>query len=371
MNSPRFYGYFIVIITLILASEAYAQNLIPNPSFEETNSAVRKLKHEMRNFGVIKDWKALTNSPDAHHPVVSEVDFSHKWPNFLQQFGPQEPRTGVSKAGLYIAGNPSKEAIIAKLIQPLKAGKYYYFHMYVSLAEGISNSCTSSIGSYFTAIVPRITETSKLSLHIDSSEMLCDTNSWQKVCGLYRASGTEKYISIGYFSNSPKGKKIRGGEFEDAYYYIDDLELLEMQDVQNLVEEDVCSMALDFSDIEYLIGETEVYEEIKEALDSYLQYLKLFKVNSIKIVGHANDTRLNFENEIIANTRADYVKEYLIENGIDENLIEAYGVANTQPRGSEETANDDTSKEAIVVADIMDIEEEELGSNARVQIIIE
>lgn len=355
MHNPKPTLRLILIITclILIQYNSKAQNLIPNPSFEKTNPAVKKLIHEMRNFGVMSDWKALTNSPDAHHPFVSEVNFSHKAPNFLKQFGPQEPRTGEGKVGLYIAGNASKESFTAKLKSPLKAGKYYYFHMYVSLSERLSNSCTSSIGSYFTARVPRITETSKYNLHIESSKLICDTKGWTKICGIYRAKGTEKYISIGYFADTPKGKSIKGGGFEDAYYFVDDLELLEMQSVSNLVESDVCNMALDFSDIEYLIGESEVYEEIKKELDSYLQYLKIFKVNRVQVIGHANDSEIQFENEILSSARAGFVKTYLVENGIDEALIEEVGVANTQPQDNPE------------------IDNAELGSNARVQIIIE
>ncbi len=353
MQSPKSNLYFLwmLIGVICIIHSSKAQNLIPNPSFENINPAVKKLKHEMRNFGVMAHWKSLTNTPDAHHPFVSEVKFDHRAPNFLNQFGPQEPRTGDGKIGLYVTSNNTKESIIVKLNSPLKAGKYYYFHMYVSLGEGLSNSCTSSIGSYFTARVPRITETSKYKLHIESSKMICSTKEWTKVCGVYKAKGTEKYVSLGYFSDSPKGKSVKGGPFGDAYYYIDDVELREMQDVQNLNVANVCNMALDFSDIEYLIGESEVYEEIKEALDSYLQYLKIFKVNSIKIIGHANDSEINFENEILSSARASFVQEYLIENGIDESLIEIEGVSNTQPKEGIDTF--------------------ELGSNARVQIIIE
>ncbi|AXT53269.1 hypothetical protein D1818_21470 [Aquimarina sp. BL5] len=356
MNSPKSNLYLLLIVIFVvgLNDNALAQNLIPNPSFENTNAAVKKLKHEMRNFGVIADWKALTNTPDAHHPGVSEVKFDHKAPGFLKQFGPQEPRTGESKVGLYVTSNNTKESIVAKLVSPLKAGKYYYFHMYVSLGEGrVSNSCTSSIGSYFTARVPRFTETSKYKLHIESSEMICDTKEWTKVCGVYRAKGTEKYISLGYFSDNPNGKSLKGGSFNDAYYYIDDVELREMQDVKGVDVDNICNMALDFSDIEYLIGESEVYEEIKAVLDSYLQYLKVFKFDSIKIVGHANDSEIEFENEILSAARAGFVREYLIENGIDETLIEHIGISNTEPKEGE------------------GIDNTELGSNARVQIIIE
>jgi len=353
MQNPKSNLYVLCMLISIISINhtSNAQNLIPNPSFENINPAVKKLRHEMRNFGVMAHWKSLTNTPDAHHPFVSEVKFDHKAPNFLNQFGPQEPRTGEGKVGLYVTSNNTKESIIVKLKNSLKAGKYYYFHMYVSLGEGLSNSCTSSIGSYFTARMPRITETSKYKLHIESSKMICSTKEWTKVCGVYKAKGTEKYVSLGYFSDNPNGKSIGGGAFGDAYYYIDDVELREMRDAQNLNVDDVCNMALDFSDIEYLIGESEVYEEIKTALDSYLQYLKIFKVNSIKIIGHANDSEINFENEILSSARANFVQDYLIENGIDENLIEVEGVGSTQPKEEMDT--------------------KELGSNARVQIIIE
>ncbi|WP_343913415.1 OmpA family protein [Aquimarina litoralis] len=357
MNSPKsnLYLLLITIAMISVTSNAIAQNLIPNPSFEETNPSVKKMKHAMRNFGILSDWKTLTNTPDAHHPAVSEMKFTHKAPGFLEQFGPQEPRSGEAKVGLYITSNNTKESIVTKLKSPLKAGKYYYFHMYVSLGEGaITNSCTSSIGSYFTARMPRFTETSEYKLHIESSEMICDTKNWTKVCGVYKAKGTEKYISIGYFSDNPNGKSLRSGStFSDAYYYIDDVELREMQDVRGVNVDAICDMALDFSDIEYLIGESEVYEEIKAALDSYLQYLKVFKFNSIKIVGHANDSEIEFENEILSSARAGFVKDYLIANGIDETLITYEGVSNTQPREEEGVDNN------------------ELGSNARVQIIIE
>ncbi len=355
MQSPKptFCLSCIMFFIAVASWTVTGQNLIPNPSFEEVDPTVKKMRHAMRNFGLLSDWKALTNTPDAHHPVVKTIKFDHKAPNFLQQFGPQAPRTGEAKAGLYITSNNTKESIVVKLSSPLKAGTYYYFNMYVSLGEGMSNSCTASIGAYFTARVPRITETSKYNLHIASSTMICDTKEWTKVCGVYKAKGTEKYVSLGYFSDNPKGKSIKGGNFRDAYYYIDDVALREMKNVVGMNVASICDMALDFTDIEYLIGETEVYTEIKKALDSYLQYLKVFKFKSLKVVGHANDSEITFENEILSAARAGFVKEYLVANGIDETLITIEGIANTQPKEGE------------------DVDPNELGSNARVQILIE
>ncbi len=313
-----------------------AQNLIPNPSFEITNVAISRMEMEMQNFGIIKDWKASTNSPDAYHPKLEDIRFIHKSPNFLKQFGAQEPRTGEGKVGMYIAGGPYKEGVTAKLKKPLAKGKYYYFHMYVSLGEGISNSCTSSIGSYFTARVPKITETSKLPLHIQSSKMICDTKKWTKICGVYKAKGTEKYISLGYFADSPKGKSVKGGGFDTAYYFVDDVLLMEMRDPKNLVAGQVCNMALKFSPIEFLIGESEAYKEIQKALDSYIQYVTIFKVSSVKIIGHADDAGSTFENEIMSAMRAVNVKNYMVEKGVDESLIEIVAAGNTAPIVTEE-----------------------------------
>ncbi len=312
-------------------AHSIAQNLIPNPSFENVNTTLKRLDMEMQNFGIMKDWKPAVNSPDAYHPRLEMIRFIHKSPNFLKQFGAQEPRTGEGKVGMYIAGGAYKEGVTAKLKRPLSAGKYYYFHMYVSLGEGISNSCTSSIGSYFSARDPKITLTSKLPLHVESSKMVCDTKGWAKVCGVYRAKGTEKYISLGYFSIDPRGKSVKGGKYDTGYYFVDDVLLMEMRDPKNLVSGQVCDMALDFSPIEFLVGESEAYKEIQKALDSYIQYVSIFKVNSVKIIGHAEDAGSSFENEIMSAMRAINVKQYMIEKGVDESLIEVIAAGDTEP----------------------------------------
>ncbi len=326
---------FSVAFTQIGRSQNFehsiTQNLIPNPSFENINTSVKRIEMEMQNFGIMRDWKASTNSPDAYHPGLSNVKFVHRSPNFLKQFGKQDPRTGEGKVGMYIAGGLYKEGVTAKLKKPLSPGKYYYFHMYVSLGEGISNSCTSSIGSYFTARVPKITATSKIKLHIESSKMVCNTKGWTKVCGVYKAKGTEKYISLGYFSDSPQGKSVKGGKYDTGYYFVDDVLLMEMRAPKNLVAGQVCNMALDFSPIEYLIGESEAYTEIKKALDSYIEYVTIFKVSSIKLIGHADDAGSTFENEIMSAMRASNVKKYMVENGVDESLIEIVAAGDTQP----------------------------------------
>lgn len=354
MNSPKSKLYLVIVSIMycFVIQVGHAQNLIPNPSFEKTNAAVKKLKHEMMNFGIMSNWKSLVSSPDAHHPFVSEVKFDHKAPNFLKQFGQQDPRTGEGKIGMYIGGGAFKEGIITQLKQPLKAGKFYYFHMYVSLGEGISNSCTSSIGAYFTARFPKITETSKIPLHIESSEIICDTQEWVKVCGVYKAKGTEKYVSLGYFADEPKGKKIKSGAagVEDAYYFVDDVELLEMRgNLSSVVLGDVCDMTLDFKDIEYLEGESEVYEEIEKALEFYIQYIQVFKVNKVTIVGHADDAGIDFENEIMSAMRAANVRDYMIEKGIDESLLEVQGVANTIPLDELDTELDGNTRVQIIV----------------------
>ncbi|TYP70893.1 OmpA family protein [Aquimarina intermedia] len=322
---PSFYTVFCTVLLCVFTiAFTHAQNLIPNPGFESTKPSVTKLTHEMQNFGKIKDWSALVNSPDIFHPETARVNFKHKANNFLPQFGRQEPRTGEGKVGMYISGGIYKEGIVAKLDQPLKAGRFYYYHMYVSLAEGVSKGCTSSIGSYFSSRKPRITPTSKLKLHVESTEMLCDYQGWTKVCGVYKAKGTENYISLGYFGNNPKGRSLKSasGDMGNAYYFVDDVMLLEMQVTQNLIPQDVCSMVLDFKDIEFLNGESETDSVVEKELDTYIQYVKLFKVDAIKVSGFANDAGSEFENEIMASTRALNVKKYFIDKGIDESLIE-------------------------------------------------
>ena len=360
MNSPKSTFYFLIgILCLTLSVEVVTaqtilehttnENLLPNPSFEKTNSSVKRLTHEMRNFEILADWKPAINSPDAYHPYVEEVKFYHRAPGFLRQFGPQKPRSGEGKVGMYIAGGAYKEGITTKLVKPLKKGAYYYFHMYVSLAEGVSNSCTSSIGGYFSARSPKITETSNLPLHVKSSKMVCDSQSWTKVCGVYKAKGNEQYLSLGYFGDEPKGKSMKGGDFSDAYYFVDDVLLMEMYNPEGLDADVVCNMALDFAPIEFLEGEYEAYKEIKKSLDKYIQYVKIFKVNTVKIIGHADDAGTPFENEIMSAVRAIQVKNYFVEQGIDETLIEILYKGDKEPIVTEDSDLDPTSNNRVEI----------------------
>lgn len=360
MNSPKSTFYFLTGLVCLLFTVAPTsaqrllehttnENLLPNPSFEKTNNTIKRLTHEMRNFEVLADWKSAINSPDAYHPYVDQVKFYHRAPGFLKQFGQQNPRSGEGKVGMYIAGGVYKEGITTKLLKPLKKGAYYYFHVYVSLAEGASNSCTSSIGGYFSARSPKITETSNLPLHVQSSEIVCDSQNWTKVCGVYRAKGTEQYLSLGYFGEEPKGKSMKGGDFSDAYYFMDDVLLMEMYNPEGLDANAICNMALDFEPIEFLEGEYEAYNEIKKSLDKYIQYVKIFKVNTIKVIGHADDAGTAFENEIMSAVRAIQVKKYFVAQGIDEALIEILYKGDTEPIVTENSDLDPTSNNRVEI----------------------
>ena len=358
MSFPKLQCYLFFFLSILIVPQyvisqdfvhSQRQNLIPNPSFEETNSSIRRLDMEMQNFDIMKDWQASINSPDAYNPAVENIKFIHRSPNFLKQFGPQEARTGEGKVGMYIAGGPFKEGVTAKLKKPLTAGKYYYFHMYVSLGEGVSNSCTSSIGSYFTARVPKITETSKYPLHIESSKLVCNTKGWSKVCGVYKAKGTEKYISLGYFADSPKGKSVKGGGFDTAYYFVDDVMLMEMRSTKSLSPDQVCNMALKFSPVEFLIGESEAYKEIQKSLDDYIQYIKVFNVTKVQLIGHADDAGSAFENEIMSAMRVANVKKYFIEQGVEEELIEIIAKGDTEPIVTEGSDLDQDSNNRVEI----------------------
>lgn len=355
MKSPKSLVYFCLVVFCSL--EVYSQNLthttnqnlIPNPSFEKTKN-IKRMNMEMRNFDLMADWKPAVNSPDVHHPDVEQVTFMHTSKNFLSQFGPQEARTGIGKAGVFISGDGAKEGVLATLKQKLSPGKYYFFQMYASLGEGVSRGCTSSIGAYFSARVPRITETSKLPLHVKPAKNICDTQTWTKICGVYKAKGTEKYMSIGYFGDSPKGKAIGGKPFTEAYYYIDDVLLIPLKNTSGSNPAAVCNMAFEFSDIEYLEGESDVYKEIKKGLESYIQYATAFNVESVQVIAFADDAGSAWENEIMAWARAANVKEYMIEQGVEEELIEiVYGADAASAAGDSKPGAEPASNNRVAI----------------------
>ncbi|MCF8296442.1 MAG: T9SS type A sorting domain-containing protein [Saprospiraceae bacterium] len=143
--------------------------------------------------------------------------------------GYQYARTGNAYAGFmfytYTTSLETREYISVELINSLNPVRTYYAEFYVSLCN-ISAYGIKNVGAYFGKNIPSYNVPLGYA-HIEySGSPIIDTMNWIKVSGYFKPDdeGT-KYMTIGNFADSGQTvyQKINNGVFIWAYYYIDDV----------------------------------------------------------------------------------------------------------------------------------------------------
>src|SRR5436190_11755666 len=110
-----------------------AQNLVPNPGFEEADSC----SDQLPPFVGIHNWYSANGSPDHLRSCLPYGDFRGLPMNY---FTYQEPFEGASCAGLYTYHQNDqawyREWIMAPLLEPLVVGQTYYCSFRANAAFG-------------------------------------------------------------------------------------------------------------------------------------------------------------------------------------------------------------------------------------------
>lgn len=221
-----------------------AQNLVPNPSFEDHVACPSALGQYPFASGAaisVSDWSKPTYaSSDYLHVCYFGIGGFGLVPN--NYAGYQTPRTGEAYAGIYcksFSANDYKEYIQSHLSAPLIAGHRYRANYWVTLADwhlGISTQSTvtavDQLGAYF-GVLPEERQTYFWVLDDLIPQMkspvgvvLTDTVNWMNVSGIFTAAGGEEWMILGNFmSQDSLNYVFFGGDsaIGQAYYYIDDV----------------------------------------------------------------------------------------------------------------------------------------------------
>ena len=135
------------------------------------------------------------------------------------------------------------EYIQSQLIQPLEANKHYRFSMRINRANDY-NLAVKNIGANFSEFADT-DYTSAKALNIsptvlNSESYITDTLNWILVQGVFQATGTENYLTIGWFGDTitddftffipPDIDPITGDSLylTETYYVVDSLKLYEI-----------------------------------------------------------------------------------------------------------------------------------------------
>ena len=227
----KFHGILFLIFFITTSVKVFSQNLVPNPSFEDTIPCSTWLSGPP---GPITDWFT---------PTISTPDWfgagticSPQTPANLVGF--QIPRTGIAYAGFFSIDKftPNlREYLSCHLTQTLQHNKKYCGGFFVSRAE-IPMYFIDALGALLSTDTPLCTGGYCLlsfnpQIANPTGNVLGDTINWVLISGSFNAAGGEKFITIGDFIPDSLNTidSLPPWNLPHSYYYLDDVFVEEMQ----------------------------------------------------------------------------------------------------------------------------------------------
>ncbi|MEZ4721306.1 MAG: OmpA family protein [Flavobacteriales bacterium] len=347
-------------ISLLISAIAFAQgNMVPNGSFETVDKKIK----EGGSIDLATGWTSPTEAKaDLFSPSAKIGDY--QTPKNI--YGDGTPLDGSNYAGIITYSykdEAPRQYLQAQLSEKMVEEKVYCVKMNVMLglmAKYSSNNLGIHISKEpLTAeqlakgdVVPQI---------IHSQNRIFDEQfDWEAICQTYIADGDEQYITIGNFAttDATQNEKVRkpkgftGVQARGAYYYIDDVSVMNMAGV------DECSCELDEGgnalnvvysvetsteaqvDVTQEIEMTRIYFDEQSALISELSQVDIEKIAThmkahpkykVKITGHTDPVEEAKSKGNVSLERANAVRDALIAAGAAEGKLLVVGVQDFEP----------------------------------------
>lgn len=235
----------LLIFSLFSMKRVIAQNLVVNPSFEQTVNGCSGFPIAAEGMSDLVNWDNISNNTPADTcstpDLFSTCNNSIAVPGFAPTIGVpsnalgyQCPRTGEKYAGVitYDPIGSYREYVQGQLSSPLQAGQTYCVSFYVSLADSMPYA-TDNIGVHFANThqvwaAPCNAPYTPVGLtpQLNYNCVLTDTE-WVRLQWDYVATGGEQYIIIGnFYDNGSTTVNTTGQSLVPnpyAYYYLDDV----------------------------------------------------------------------------------------------------------------------------------------------------
>ena len=235
--------YIFISFILMLQLKTIAQNLVPNPGFEQL-----KLCPSFNNMNLIDDhiekfcadwenvgmFKGLSSGGGGQYFHECTNDAYNGVPQ--NYHGYQNANNGKSYASLRFSGTYSSNSthyFAVKLVKSLSIGRKYTLRFYASLADS-SKSSINNIGMLLSTqklIIPDFRQLNNHAMpnraHLYSKELITDKENWIKIEGTIIADSSYEYLTIGNFFDFDKILNSDPSMYWHLMVYIDDVSVEE------------------------------------------------------------------------------------------------------------------------------------------------
>jgi hypothetical protein len=212
-----------------------AQNLVPNPSFEEYTNCPDFPGQVWRAEG----WYVAENTPDYYNCCCNLTFPVCGVPQ--NQFSFRYAATGAAYCGIYTYLNypPTdfQEKMGVELLAPLEIGVRYYVSMKVSSVNTyynqISNGAHNKLGILFSSLKYDVNNRPPNNNYAQfySDSIVIDTVGWVTIKGAFIADSAYRFLTVGNFFDNNNIDTIRYWEIPGnpgntqllVYYFIDDI----------------------------------------------------------------------------------------------------------------------------------------------------
>lgn len=247
MNNMSIVRFTIACLILqMLPADLYAQNLAPNPGFEEVACEPDDIESPVRYDA--DRWYSPTlgtpdlfaDGPDPDGCVALDINSDE----FMLLGEWQYPAAGLHMAGMYAYADLGciREYLQAELTESMIAGHEYCVSFLVNLSNR-SLLAVDRLGALFT--MDSLLDLSGVCLEEDlvqisnpAGSYLTDTLGWMSVSGSFTATGGERFITIGHFvpEGEVAGLPVAGtGMFSGSYYYLDEVEVVDCTQIPDQI----------------------------------------------------------------------------------------------------------------------------------------
>ncbi len=322
---------YLVLILLFVNSNVSAQNLIPNPGFEENNEIKGKWMFTKNEFDrTIQHWSSPNDgSPD----ILFEKVLSKMFPLRKHvEFDNLKPASGKFMLGIKTFGclnntQHCREYAQVKLSEPIRKGEKYAVEFYCAT---IKNSIyANNLGLAFSDVSLDFGQGGGLYFLepiVKTEEVIpFDNGKWEKVSAEFVATENATVLVIGNFFSDEQTKisNKSDAKLKYAYYLIDDVSLIPLSYVPSPTFEALKpGDKLVLENIFFESGKAILKSESNVALEKLATFLMKNKNIKVSITGFTDDMGTPASNLALSFNRAKAVCAFLMEKGIsNERLI--------------------------------------------------